>query len=49
MIEKLSKEEEDHVNRIYRCKEDPLYYTIRPSGTIKFREKHKTTKEDFED
>ena len=40
---------ERQVQEMYDCDESPLFYKIKPKGTIKFVESDKITKDDFDE
>ncbi len=41
-------DEEKAVQEMYDCDEPPLFYKIKPKGTIEFTESDEITKDDFE-
>lgn len=44
-----SNDEEETIQEIYDCNENPLQYMIEPKGSLKIVDKeHKTKKEDLE-
>jgi len=40
-------DEEESVQEMYACDESPLFYKIKPKGTIEFTDSNEITKEDL--